>query len=407
MTRIASAPVLDTAAARRLALARAGLLKPEWTGLPTRAGRGEAKARAAAAAVIGSFGYLQLDSVSVAGARSHAIVMLSRLGGFPAPLGEALLRPGEPLFEYWGHEASWMPIDLYPQFSFRREAFREHPWWGDVIGGHRGLVRDIRKKIAGEGPIQSSDTEGRDHGPWWGLRPAKRVLAALWSSGELAVRERRNFLRVFDLAERVIPDAHRSVAVPRDEALRALLLRALDGHGWAEAGTLAATWRLRNLREELSGALGALEEDGSIVRCDLLDGSRRARGWIRPADLELASRLRGVRPRADRGVLLSPFDPVLWDRRRVQRLFAFDQVLEVFKPAPQRRYGYYCLPVLAGERLVARADLKAERKAGTLRVVALHYERRERGRPLPADAEAARTALARYADALGLRVVRA
>jgi uncharacterized protein YcaQ len=98
---------------------------------------------------------------------------------------------------------------------------------------------------------------------------------------------------------------------------------------------------------------------------------------------------------------------VLWDRRRVQRLFAFDQVLEVFKPAPQRRYGYYCLPVLAGERLVARADLKAERKAGTLRVVALHYERRERGRPLPADAEAARTALARYADALGLRVVRA
>jgi hypothetical protein len=407
MKRTASVPVLDVAAARRLALSRAGLLKPEWTGLPAGAGRGEAQARAAAAAVIVRFGYLQLDSVSVAGARSHAIVLLSRLGGFPAPLGEALLRPGEPLFEYWGHEASWMPLDLYPTFAFRRDAFRHHPWWGDVIGGHGRLVRDMLKKIADEGPIQSSDTEGRDHGPWWGLRPAKRVLAALWSSGDLAVRERRNFLRVYDLAERVIPDAHRGVAVSRDEALRALLLRALDGHGWAETGTLAATWRLRNLRDELAGALGALEEDGGIVRCDLLDGARRARGWIRPADLELASRLRAVRPRADRGVLLSPFDPVLWDRRRVQRLFAFDQVLEVFKPAPQRRYGYYCLPVLAGERLVARADLKAERKAGKLRVVSLHYERRERGRPVPADAEAARTALARYADALGLRVVRA
>ena len=232
------------------------------------------------------------------------------------------------------------------------------------------------------------------------------MLAALWSSGELAVRERRNFLRVYDLAERVIPQAHRGVVVPRDEALRTLLLRALDGHGWAETGTLAATWRLRNMREELARALGTLEEDGSIVRCDLLDGARRVHGWIRPADLELAARLRTVRPRADRGVLLSPFDPALWDRRRVQRLFAFDQVLEVFKPAPQRRYGYYCLPVLAGDRLVARADLKADRKAGKLRVIALHYERRERGRPVAADAEAARIALARYADALGLRVVR-
>ncbi len=406
MKSAVSVPTLDTAAARRLALARAGLLKPEWTGLPAGAGRGEQQARASAAAVIARFGYLQLDSVSVAGARSHAIVLLSRLRGFHAPLGEALLRPGEPLFEYWGHEASWMPLDLYPTFAFRREAFRHHPWWGDVIGGHEDLARDILKKITDEGPIQSSDTEGRDHGPWWGLRPAKRILAALWSSGDLAVRERRSFLRVYDLAERVIPQTHRSVAVPRSDALRTLLLRALDGHGWAETGTLAATWRLRNMREDLTRALAELEEEGSIRRCDLIDGARRVRGWIRPADLDLAARLHAVRPRADRGVLLSPFDPVLWDRRRVQRLFGFDQVLEVFKPAPQRRYGYYCLPILAGERLVARADLKAERRAGKLRVVALHVERRERGRPVPADAEASRTALARYADSLGLRVAR-
>ena len=203
----------------------------------------------------------------------------------------------------------------------------------------------------------------------------------------------------------MIPEAYRAVTVPRGEALRTLLLRALDGHGWAETGTLAATWRLRNIREDLAHTLSTLEEDGRIVRCDLLDGTRRVHGWIRPADLELAARLRTVRPRADRGVLLSPFDPVLWDRRRVQRLFAFDQVLEVFKPAPQRRYGYYCLPVLAGDRLVARADLKADRKAGKLRVVSLHYERRERGRPVPADGLAVRVALARYADALGLRVV--
>ena len=138
---------LDLTQARRLALARAGLLKPEWTGMPRRATGLTRRARRAAHYVIARFGYLQLDTVAVAGARSHAIVLLSRLEGFDPALAEALLQPGEPLFEYWGHEACWLPIDLYPVFAFRRQDFQEHPWWGDLIGQHPRMAADLTRRI--------------------------------------------------------------------------------------------------------------------------------------------------------------------------------------------------------------------------------------------------------------------
>jgi len=374
--------------ARRLALVRAGLLRPRRSGLPRRAsGRGR-RARRGAHALIRRFGYLQLDTVSIAGARSHGIVLLSRLGGFDPELAEELLRPGEPLFEYWGHEASWIPLELYPAFEFRRRDFREHPWWGDVLGEHSEVAGGILERLRDEGPLRSADLEGEGSTGWWGMKLARRVTAALWSAGEVAIRERRGFQRVFDLAERVIPEEVRARPLPRDESLRILLLRALAGHGWAETGTLAATWRLRNLRPAIHRALDELREAGEIVPCDLVaDGGERRRGWVRPADLELAADADRLRPRRDRGVLLSPFDPMLWDRPRVQRLFGFDQVLEIFKRAEDRRWGYYCLPVLAGEHLVARVDLKAERRprrGGRLRLLACHFEAEEKGRPVPA-----------------------
>ena len=411
---------LSVREARRLALARAGLLKPEWTGMPRRAsGRGK-RARSGAHDVIRRFGYLQLDTVSIAGARSHGLVLLSRLEGFDRALSEELLRPGEPIFEYWGHEASWLPIELYPVFAFRRKDFREHPWWGDLVGENPDVADGLLRRIRDEGPLRSVDLEGpsrqrraqqsrqrRAQPPgggrgWWDLKIAKKVASQLWSSGLLAIRERRSFQRAYDLAERVIPADLLAREVPRPEALKTLLLRALAGHGWAQTGTLTATWRLRNLRQEIASALEELREAGEIVPCALAAGGRRrVAGWIRPADLELAARLKRVRPRSDRGVLLSPFDPVLWDRPRVKTLFGFDQVLEIFKPAAQRLYGYYCLPVLAGDRLVARYDLKADRKAGVLKVLSLHFEDGSGA----AEHEAARTALERYAGALGLAPV--
>jgi hypothetical protein len=392
------ADTLSLRAARRLALARAGLLPPAWSGLPERAGRGEAAARRAAHAVIGRFGYLQLDTVSVAGARSHAIVLLSRLAGFPPRLGEELLQPGEPLFEYWGHEASWIPLALYPAFGFRRAEYRIHPWWGDLLGEHRQLADSLLRRIEREGPLRSLDLEGEGGKGWWQLKEAKRVVLALWSAGELAVRERRAFQRTYDLAERVIPEPWRSARLDQGESLRRLLLAALAGHGWATTGTLAATWRLRNRREELAAALAALQEEGAIVPCTLSAPDRsRVKGWCRRQDLELAARLERARPRAERAVLLSPFDPLLWDRGRVQTLFGFAAMLEIFKPAAQRVYGYYCLPVLAGEHLLGRVDLKARLADGVLEVVAAHLEE-----DTVAARQALATATARYADALQL-----
>jgi len=349
---------------------------------------------------------LQLDTVSIAGARSHSIVLLSRLEGLDASLGEELLRPGGGLFEYWGHEVSWIPDELYPAFAWRRRAFRTHPWWGDLKSEHPDVARALLRKIRKDGPLRAIDMEGRGSRGWWDLKPARRVASALWSSGELAIRERRHFQRTYDLCENVIDPARRKERMSRSRALEVLLLKALDGHGWATTGTLAATWRLRNMQADVKAALGRLVGRGELAACALERPGQRARaGWIRPSDLELAERLRRVRPREERGVLLSPFDPLIWDRQRTAELFDFDQKLEIFKPASRREYGYYCLPVLAGERLIGRTDLKAERKQGRLRVLSLRYEATGTGRAGSAAEEAAvRCALERYARGVGVEL---
>ncbi len=269
---------INTRAARRLALCRGGLLKPEWTGMPQRAaGRGK-RARKAAHTVIDRFGYLQLDTVAIAGARSHSIVPSSRIEGFDTSLGEELLQPGEPLFEYWGHEACWLPMDLYPVFAFRREDFHHHPWWGDIVGENPEVTKRLMARIRAEGPLRTLDMEGEGSRGWWDLKIAKKVATALWSSGELAIRERKNFQRTYDLAERVIPSAYLDRPMPRGEAFAVLLLRALEGLGWSATGTLAQTWRLRNCRESVTTALDQLVEVGEITPCSLVadDGATNA-----------------------------------------------------------------------------------------------------------------------------------
>jgi len=402
---------ISTLEARRLALFRAGFLPEAQRRASIADGPASPEAgksmrsthRDRSLEVIRRFGYLQLDTVSIAGARSHSIVLLSRIPGIGPELGEELLRPGEPIFEYWGHEVSWIPLELFSYFEFRRKEFRKHPWWGNVIAANRKLGREILARIRSEGPLKSSDWEGPGSKGWWDLKPAKRVLAAYWSSGELAVRERRNFQRIYDLSERVIPSAHLEMKSSPEESLRVLLLLALQGHGWAQTGTLANTWRLRNRPQQIAHALQTLVDDGSIVRCALVENGKRVPGWIRSGDLEPASELAARRLRRDRGTLLSPFDPLIWDRARVQRLFGFEQVLEIFKPAPARIYGYYCLPVLAGDRLVGRVDLKADRKSKQLNLLSAHLEESLNGRDSEAAASRAmQTALERYAKSLRL-----
>ena len=394
---------LSVRQARRLALARGGLLRPEPTGLPVRAAGKGPRARARCHSIIERFGYLQLDTVSVAGARTHSIVLASRLENFRACLGEELLAPGEPLFEYWGHEACWMPMALYPCFAFRRRDFKAHPWRGDLLGQHPRMVAQIMRRVEREGAFRSVDLEGSGGQGWWDIKLSKRIAEALWSCGELTIASRRHFHRTFDLPERVIPEVFRATGVNDEEAFDILLSKALEGHGWATTGTLSATWRLVNCRHRVAESLQRLVESGRIVPCAVHGAERALSGWVRPEDLDLAAELDRARPRRDRGVLLSPFDPVLWDRERVRLLFDFSQVLEIYKPAEVRRYGYYCLPVLAGDRLIARVDLKAERRAGHLRVLSCHYEPDGgKGGTSPRNRHAVQWALSRYASAVGL-----
>lgn len=367
---------IDVRQARRLALLSSGLLRPEWSGLrPRGAGRGRI-ARDWAHDLVGHFGYLQLDTVSVAGIRSHPLVLCSRHPRLDPQLGEDLLQPGAPLFEYWGHEASWLPLDLYPFFEFRRAKFRQSEWRRRIEKTFPRMAEEVLARVRDEGPIRSSDLDGEGEGGWWGHKPAKRIVVALWSSGDLAVRERRNFQRSFDLPERVIPEQVRERRADQAESLRELIAIALRGHGWATVGTLAQTWRLLNCRPAILTALNELGTEGRVRECSLrTETGKRVPGWILNDAVDQLDLLSRLRPDPSKGRLLSPFDPVLWDRKRVSQLFGFEQTLEIFKPKEQREYGYFCLPVLAGERLIGRLDPKADRKSGTLRVLSEHLEK--------------------------------
>ena len=394
------AETITIAQARRLALAAAGLLAPRRLGLPERAGVRRGEARERCYRVVGHFGYLQLDTVAVSGARTHSIVLASRLNGLDTALGETLLGPGAPLFEYWGHEACWLPLSLYPCFEWRREQYRTHPWWGDVLGEHPEVARSVMKRIEHEGPLRSLDLEGSGGTGWWSPKLTRRVAESLWLAGRLAIRERRSFQRSFDLVERVIPKDVRARRVSTAEAFDTLLLYALAGHGWASTATLSATWRLVKCRDLVRASLGRLREAGSITPCALRAERRIFPGWIRTDALERLPELQRLRPRGDRGVLLSPFDPLLWDRARVRLLFGFEQRIEIYKPASRRRYGYYCLPVLAGERLIGRVDLKARRSEGKLDVLSTHFES---ANPTARDRKALGRALERFRASVGLR----
>ncbi len=320
-------------------------------------------------------------------------------------LGEELLSPGQPTFEFWGHEACWIPMDLYPYFGFRRKAFRKREW----VREHRNCDPKTRnrmlKQIRDNGAVRSLELEGKGSSGWWRHKTAKKIAVAMWFGGELAIRERKNFQRAFDLPERVIPEEHRRDASLR-ESLPVLLGLALQGHGWATLGTLADTWRMINMRPALKEAIHTLEEDGTAIPCRLVrDGGRPIHGWIHRNYVERLDKIRRLRPQEREPVLLSPFDPVLWDRKRVQLLFGFEQALEIFKPAPQRKYGYFCLPTLAGESLVGRTDLKANRKEGRLSVLSEHVESTDR-KGAAAELSLIRMAQMRLAQQIDLEIDR-
>jgi len=306
---------------------------------------------------------VQLDSISAV-ERSHRIALGSRVGAYPRQSVSRLLGKGR-VFEYWAHEACLLPVEDWP--LFRTVMSQHHPWRGDVISEHPALAEEVRAAVRERGPLASRDFDGSGPGGMWNWKPAKVMLEALWHSGEVVIAGRvSGFQRLYDLAERVIP--HEVLATPEPDEptrLRELTLRAVRGRGALTESGVMEHWRLRGGAARIRPHVDALVGEGILERVRVEDGAA-------PVLIAAGADLDPPRPTA--AVLLSPFDNLLWDRNFVRRIFGFDHVIEVYKPAPQRQFGYYVLPLLWRDRIVGRADLKTERREGTLVVKALHVE---------------------------------
>ena len=350
---------LPAALARRIALAAQGFADPRTAG---EAGTRQLRR------TVDRLGVVQIDSVNVL-SRSHYLPCFSRLGPYPRAALDGLSNQRHDLFEYWAHEASFLPVRLHPHLRWRMAA-ADREAWGSMTRVNRErpeYVAGLLRRIRDDGPLKASQlVEARPNRPgsMWNWHAGKAALEYLFFTGALTARARTaGFERVYDLTERVLPPAVLQTTTPsRPEAMRELVGTAARALGVATETDLRDYFRLPVA--DTRTAIAELTEGGVLQPVQV-------EGWNRPAWLDpLARRPRWIRARA----LLSPFDSLVWERPRVERIFGFRYRLEIYTPAAERVHGYYVLPFLLGDRLVARVDLKADRQAGVLRVQAAHGE---------------------------------
>ena len=309
-------------------------------------------------------GVLQIDSISVI-ARSPYLVLWSRLGSYEPRWLDELLAEGQ-IFEYWSHAACFIPIEDYG--LYRRLMLDENEKSRSWMEAHPDALEHVMGRIREEGPVRSAQfarTDGKAGG-WWEWKPEKRALEHLFATGELMISHRENFHRVYDLRERVLENAlpkwEDALSPTEREARRALALKAVRALGVA-----GARWVPDYFRTPKRGAALFLEEladEGSLLRARISDEP----AYVHPDNAGLAEEILSGRLRSSVTTLLSPFDPVVWDRARASELFGFDYKIEVYTPAARRRYGYYSLPILHNGALVGRLDAKAHRKQGLFEV---------------------------------------
>lgn len=302
---------------------------------------------------------LQIDSVNVV-ERAHHLTLFARLGRYDTGLLKRALEDRR-VFEYWARMASFAPIEDFPLYRYRmqRRALGEGQWIRGLNERAPGYVESVYDQVAERGPLTAADLEepGDRKGPWWGWADGKIALEYLFAAGRVSVAFRRNFTRYYDIVERVIPAEHRDgPELPAAEALRRLLLQAAAAMGVATAKDIISYNWLGTA--ESRPILRDLVSAGDLVEVDV-------EGWAMPALLHRDAVVpRAVRARA----LVNPFDTYMFNRERVERLHDFTYRIEIYVPEPKRVHGYYVFPFLLGEDLVARVDLKADRKAGVLRV---------------------------------------
>jgi uncharacterized protein len=361
---------LPAGLARRIALAAQGFADPRPSGeVGTRQLR----------RLVERLAVVQIDSVNVL-SRSHYLPAFSRLGNYPRAAIDDLTARRHAVFEYWAHEASFLPVRLQPYLRWRMAAAEQHAW-GNMVRLQRdrpGFVAEVLERVRTEGPLKAGDLlEGRRErsGEMWDWHAGKVALEWLFFTGAVTATHRTtSFEKVYDLTDRVLPAAVLQTPTPDPaDAIRELVRTAARALGVATERDVRDYFRLKPVAART--AIGELADAGELLPVEVA-------GWGAPAWLDpQARRPRWIRARA----LLSPFDSLVWERPRVERIFDFRYRLEIYTPAAKRVHGYYVLPFLLGDRIVARADLKADRQAGILRVQAVHGEQGIE-RPVVADA---------------------
>lgn len=352
MSRSLSPTEISRDSARRIALAAQGFATPRPTG---RIDRRHLRR------VIDSVGLIQIDSVNVL-VRSQEMPLFSRLGNHPRTLIPDATAAGE-LFEYWCHEASHLPVSMHPLIRWRMDEARNGSMWPGlrrIAESKPKLMKEIRDRIYNDGPLVAGDVRTRTgpKGSWWDWDEGKAVLEYLFWTGEITAQRRPNdFARVYYTPHDVLPKEILKMPTPsQSEARREMLLLAARSVGVGTASDLFDYHRQKP--QQAKPYLAELVEEGLIEQV-------RVEGWRDPAYMLPDT----LRPRSvDVRALVSPFDSLVWCRPRIERLFDFHYRIEIYVPAPKRLYGYYVLPFVLGDRIVARVDLKADRHAGELLV---------------------------------------
>jgi uncharacterized protein len=317
-------------------------------------------------------GALQIDTIHVV-ARSPYLVLWSRLGDYQPDWLDELLAERR-IFEYWSHEASFLPIEDYPLYRHRMIDPGDMGWKysHEWMEKNRDTVERVLRQVRERGPVRSADFERRDGkgGGWWGWKPEKRALELLLTAGELMVIRRERFQRVYDLRERALPDWDDRRLTSTEESHETLVLKAAAALGVATERWLADYFRMS--RRHTAAAVKSLIEKKSLRQVAIEGIAEPA--WVDATNEARIERVTGGGLRASLSTVLSPFDPLVWDRKRAHALFDFEYRLECYTPRPKRRYGYYVLPILRRGRIVGRLDAKAHRASGLFEVISLHME---------------------------------
>jgi uncharacterized protein YcaQ len=348
---------LSIAAARRIALAAQGFAEPRPSGrVDARHGR----------RLFDRVNVIQIDSVNVF-VRSQELPVFARLGAHPRDLLTRMAAEGK-VFEYWGHMASFIPVEHHRLFRWRMARAFHGGAWGTIdrlVKERPGYVEAVLDEVRIHGPLAAGDLSdpGTKSGPWWGWKDGKRALELLFWAGLVTARRRNNFEREYDLPERVLPAAALDAPTPSmSDAQRELIELSARSLGVATVSDLADYYRIGV--PTTKQLVGDLVDAGRLVPV-------RVDGWNQAAYLHAEAR----RPRrVERSALLSPFDSLVWERRRTERLFDFRYRIEIYTPAPKRIYGYYVCPFLFDETIAARVDMKTDRAGRTLRVPAVYSE---------------------------------